>query len=330
MKSALITGGAGFVGYHLASKLSRNHVVTLCDNLYRNKRIDREFSKLISHSNVTFLNVDLTNHANWSKLRGTHFDFVYHLAAVNGTKNFYESPHEVMRINLECMLNLLSWARTSKVGKVLYASTSEVYAGAANLGMLKFPTPEESPIAFSDIYNPRWSYAATKFVDELLLMHYARVLNLRWSIVRYHNIYGPRMGYDHVIPELHKKLLQNQHVLELDGADNRRCFCYIDDAIRATISVAESRKTDKKIINVGNDLEEIAISDLAALICQIMSVRPRLKPGRAPEGSTLRRVPSLKKLRTLTGYEPKVDLKTGLRQTIDWYNRNPMPLPGKK
>ena len=220
MKSVLITGGAGFVGYHLASKLSRDHDVTLCDNLYRTKRIDREFSTLMSNNNVRFLNVDLTSPSGWNKLKGAHFDFVYHLAAVNGTKNINESPHEVMSINLECMLNLLRCARPGKVGKVLYASTSEVYAGAANVGVLKYPTPEDSPIVFSNIYNPRWSYASTKFVDELLLMHYAKVLNLRWSIVRYHNIYGPRMGYDHVIPEIHTRLLENGQTLELRGSDN--------------------------------------------------------------------------------------------------------------
>ena len=104
----------------------------------------------------------------------------------------------------------------------------------------------------------------------------------------------------------------------------------MDYAIRATISVAESKKTDNEIINIGNDLEETAISDLAALICRIMSVSPRLILGKAPEGSTLRRVPSLKKLRSLTGCEPKVNLRTGLRRTIEWYNSNPSPTHNKK
>lgn len=319
MKSVLITGGAGFIGYHLATHLTRGYAVTLCDNLYRNKTTDRELSTLIRKNNIEFLNLDLTSASDWAKLKGD-FDFVYHLAAVNGTKNFYESPHEVMRINLQCMLNLLDWARHARVGKILYASTSEVYAGAANLGLLKYPTPEESPIIFSDIYNPRWSYASTKFVDELLMIHYARVLGLRWSIVRYHNVYGPRMGYDHVIPELHSKLVQDSQVLELKGANNKRCFCYIDDAIWATIRVAESKTTDFKIINVGNDLEETTILKLAALICKQMSFKPRVIAMSAPDGSTLRRKPSLRKLRALTGYKPKVDLKTGLRRTLDWYD----------
>ncbi len=322
MKSVLVTGGAGFIGYHLSSFLAeQGYQVTICDNLSRTKGIDKEMSNLRQRRNVDFVQLDLTEREEWTRLED-RYDVVYHLAAINGTRFFYEIPDRVMYVNLQCTLNLVQWLKNASVGKVLFASTSELYAGASDAGLLKFPTTEESPILFTDPKNPRWSYAASKFVGELLVIHSKKTNPFRWSVVRYHNIYGPKMGFEHVIPEFYMRLSHNPEKLEIIGANNQRCFCYIDDAVRATVAVAETGKTDFEILNVGNNKEEVTIRELGRRICDLLKIHPNIIERQAPLGSTLRRVPDLEKLRKLTGFEATVALDEGLSRTISWYRLN--------
>ena len=322
MKSVLVTGGAGFIGCHLSSFLAgQGYRVTICDNLFRTKGIDKEMSDLRQRRNVEFVQLDLTERDAWGRLED-RYDIVYHLAAINGTRFFYEIPDRVMYVNLQCTLNLVQWMKKASVGKVLFASTSELYSGASDAGLLKFPTTEDSPILFRDTKNPRWSYAASKFVGELLVMHFGKTNSFRWSVVRYHNIYGPRMGFEHVIPEFYVRLSQNPQKFEIIGSNNQRCFCYIDDAVRATVAVAETDKTDNEILNVGNSKEEVTIRDLGKRMCDLLKIDPKISEREAPAGSTLRRVPNLEKLRKLTGFEATVTLEEGLLRTMSWYRLN--------
>jgi len=320
LASALITGGAGFIGYHLASFLAdRGDKVTICDNLFRTGKVDEELRNLLRRPKVELLRVDLTRSSDWRRITGD-FDLVFHLAGVNGTRFFYQMPDEVLRVNLLTSLNLVRWLRSAKVGKVLFASTSELYSGAAELGLLDFPTDETSPVAFPETTNPRWSYAVSKLAGELLIRHQNKRNVFRWSIVRYHNVYGPRMGNEHVIPELYHRLVANKEHLILYGGRNTRCFCYVTDAVAATVAIIERSSTDSEVINVGNNREEVSIAQLAKLICGILGVKPKIVTRKAPLGSPPRRAPSLRKLRRLGGYVARTPLKTGLSKTIQWYH----------
>ncbi|MBU0662309.1 MAG: SDR family NAD(P)-dependent oxidoreductase [Candidatus Diapherotrites archaeon] len=320
--TALVTGGAGFIGLHLSAALAeQNKAVTIADNLSRGK-MDPELKLLAERDNVEFIEADLTNPAGLMKLgKPENFDFVYHLAAINGTRYFYEKPEQVLRVNILSAINILDWfsAQKKNRSKIVFSSSSEAYAGGVSLGVSKIPTPETAPLVIEDVTNPRWSYGGSKIAGELLFMNYARHYGFPLSIVRYHNIYGPRMGNDHVIPEFIMRAAKDENPFKIQGGEQTRAFCFVDDAVRATILVAESEKTNNEIIHIGNNLEEIKISELAKKIIAAAGSNAEIETTDMPEGSVMRRCPDITKLRTLTGYEPGIMLDAGLKKTAEWY-----------
>src|SRR3989344_2102346 len=245
MKKILITGGAGFIGYHLSLRLleayGEDAELVLVDNLQRGK-MDEDMKRLLRDPRVKFVSLDLTDQAAYPKL-GNGYAHVYHLAAVNGTKWFYEMPHETLRINTLTLVYMLEWFRKeNKEGKFCFTSSNEAYAGGLNaFGILPIPTPEKVPLVIDDTYNPRWSYASTKLIGELFVINYAKMHNFRALIVRPHNFYGPRAGYKgHVIPDFCERIAARVDPYPIFGADDTRTFCYIDDAVRAIAMLMNS------------------------------------------------------------------------------------------
>ena len=328
MSKILITGGTGFVGYHLAKRLSdQNHEVVVADNFFRSER-DEDLKKLLERPNITLIEADLTLPASWEKL-GSGYDHVYHLVGINGTKLFYEIPHEVLRIGVTSTLNALDWFRlknNKKNAKILYTSSNEAYAGALEaFDKLPIPTPENVPLVIADPYNPRWSYAGQKLIGELLFIHYAKAYNFRMSIVRPHNFYGPREGYLHVIPEIIERIKDKPDPFPIFGSDDTRSFCHIDDAIEAIQPVMESDKTDGGTYHIGTH-EETLISDLIDTMFDLMKWRPKnLDIKKSPEGSVKRRLPDVSKIKKDLGWQAKIGLKEGLQTMIDWYLAHPKP-----
>jgi nucleoside-diphosphate-sugar epimerase len=330
MKRILVTGGAGFIGYHLSRRLlsHKDAALVLVDNLQRGKR-DEDFENLLKDPRVTFLNLDLTDPAVYEKL-GAGYDHVYHLAAVNGTKLFYQMPQEVLRINTLSLVYMLEWFRKENSGgKFCFASSNEAYAGALSaFGKLPIPTPEKVPLVIEDPYNPRWSYAATKLAGELFVIHCANQYNLRAVIVRPHNFYGPRAGYDHVIPEFSLRIARKTDPFTIFGGDETRTFCYIEDAVRAMQLLMDSPKTDARpieTVHIGDSLE-ITINDLARKLFQVAAWRPKaFEVQSSPPGSVKRRLADITKLKSLTGWEPQTPLEEGLKATYEWYRKHPSP-----
>ena len=333
-RKILITGGAGFIGYHLARYLLSTSTakLVLVDNLFRG-RMDAELKTLLKNPRVTFLNLDLTDSRAYLRL-GSQYDHVYHLAAVNGTGIFYDMPHEVMRINTATVLLFFEWFRKKNArGKILFTSSNEAYAGGlSSFGQLPIPTPENVPLVIADTYNPRWTYAGTKMLGELFLIHYAEQYKFRGVIVLPHNFYGPRAGYNHVIPELSLRIAQRIDPFPIYGATDTRSFCYIEDAVRAMVLLMESPKTDAYLVetvHIGVD-EETSIRDLADALFAVAGWRPKkLDIHEAPKGSVARRRGNIQKIRNLVGWEREVPLEEGLGRTYAWYARNPNVV-GKK
>lgn len=319
MTKVLVTGGAGFIGYFLSKYLTeKGYFVTIADNLFRGK-MDDELKVLISKQNIKCVQIDLTKKEELDKL-DKDYDYVYHLAAINGTKHFYEIPDEVLRVNVLSVINILEWFKGTKCKKILFSSSSETYAGTNRTFGVPIPTPENVPLCIEDIKNPRWSYGGSKIIGELFFVNYARRYNLRMSIIRYHNIYGPRMGFEHVIPEFSMRIKKKETPFTVKGGSETRAFCYVSDAVEATNLVMESDKTDGEIIHIGNDQEEITILDLAKKLLDLTENKINLKVEPAPEGCVQRRCPNISKLKSLTGYTPKVPLIHGLKETFGWYS----------
>jgi len=316
----LITGGAGFIGFHLAKHLADEAAeVTVCDNLFRGQ-MDKDFTALIRRNNVNFINIDLTERKELDKL-GRDYDVTYHLAAINGTKYFYEVPEKVLQVNILSLINILDWFTNASCKKIVWTSSSETYAGTMSITELPVPTPEEVPLTITDVFNPRFSYAGSKIAGELLAINYSRAYGLNVSIVRPHNIYGPRMGYEHVIPQFIRRIIDREDPFKVYGGMQSRAFCYIDDFVRGVELLGKlfENSGQPKIVNIGNDKEEIIILDLARRLFDLSDFHPELDISPAPEGSVDRRCPDIFQARTILGYEPKIDLDTGLRKTYDWY-----------
>ena len=328
MKKILITGAVGAIGCHLSRHLltdSKNQLV-LVDNLQRGK-IDNDFSELLKNERVTFIEADLTNQEFYKTL-DTDFDQVYHLAAVNGTKLFYQMPQEVLRVNTLTLIYILEWIRgLVKKPKLCFTSSNEAYAGAlASFNQLPIPTPENVPLVISDTYNARWSYASTKLIGELFVIHYAKAYDFSAVIVRPHNFYGPRSGYDHVIPEFIDRIFKKTDPFSVFGSDDTRTFCYLPDAVRGMQMLMDSEKTNNQpieTVHIGAT-DEIVMIDLLKKLFNIIGWEPKkLDVQSSPQGSVKRRLADITKIKNLVGWEPETSLEDGLKKTIEWYKNNP-------
>jgi nucleoside-diphosphate-sugar epimerase len=319
MNKVLVTGGAGFIGFHLSSFLVKHgYKLTILDNFARGVE-DKDFEELISKKNVQFVKGDITKESTFEKL-DSDFDYIYHLAAINGTENFYKIPDKVLKVGAVGTLNILDWFSQCKKGKILFSSSSEVYSGGLKLLGDKFPipTPEDVPLVVDDPTNLRWSYGASKIIGEVAMYAYAKAYNINFSIIRYHNIYGPRMGFEHVIPQFIGRIMKKDDPFKIFGGEETRTFCFIDDAIFATKMVMESNKTNRETIHIGRNDGEIKIIDLAKRLFKIAKVNPAIEINKAPLGSVMRRCPDTTKLKSL-GFKAKTDLNEGLRCCYDWY-----------
>ena len=331
MRRIIVTGGGGFIGYHLADYLSRqaDTQVTIIDNHSRGAADDM-FLELSARENVIALNADMTQKNFYTKLSG-RYDEIYHLAAINGTKNFYERPYEVLRVNLLSLINMLEWCTAENCGGFLFSSSSEAYAGTVNRfndAAQFIPSAEDIPLTIGNVMNPRWSYGGSKLAGELLTINYCRTRGVPFRIIRYHNVYGERMGFDHVLPEFFKRVHDEANPFPIFGGQETRAFCAVEDAVRATEAVMLSDKCDGEIIHIGNSKQEIKIIDLLALVFDVANFHPAVEIKPAPSGSVARRCPDTRKLLSLTGFEAQITLEKALPKMYSWYEKKYCELDG--
>ena len=313
----LITGGSGFIGAHLAKHaLDNNNIVHICDNNLRGIK-DIFIDELINRG-AKFIKCDLTRLDEIIKL-DKNYDIVFHLAAINGTENFYTIPYDVMRVTILSTMNMLEYFNGTKT-KFVYSSSSETYSCTFKFRPDLIPTPETIELCVGDIFNPRYSYGGSKMTAELLVANFFHQHDLDFQIIRYNNVYGPRMGFKHVIPQFIKRAYFRDDPFDIFGSDQTRSFCYVDDAVNATMNLALCSKTG--IFNIGNDREEMKIINLAEKIVEKFDYSPEFKIKKPPEGDVKRRCPDITKLRNAINFVPKYDIEEGLRRTISWYSEH--------
>ena len=319
MSKILITGGAGFIGYFITKKLSenKNNSITIIDNLSRCK-IDTEFKELLENRNIQFIQGDLTDQRSLAQLN-KDYEYIYHLAAIVGVKNVAKKPEKTLYINAISTLNIFEYIKMLKnVKKVFLSSTSEVYAGTLKHFSIKIPTSENVPLTIDDISSERTTYALSKIYTESSAFVYSKKYHIPVIIGRFHNVYGPRMGFAHVIPEMFIKIKKSREI-DVPSANHTRAFCYIDDAVEFTIRACENNKAINEIFNIGNSREEIQIRELVLLIADIMGKNITIHELPMTQGSPPRRCPDTSKIEKLTNYIPVVSLKTGILKTYEWY-----------
>lgn len=310
-----MTGGAGFLGSALVRRLVRDgHRVRVLDNGFRGGL--RRLEDLAA--NVEVVESDVRDaEAVQRACRG--MDSVCHLAAINGTEFFYSMPEAVLEVAVKGIVNVVDGALRAGVGEFVVASSSEVYHVPPRV-----PADERVPLVIPDPLNPRFSYAGGKIVSELMTLNFGRRHFQRAVVFRPHNVYGPDMGWEHVIPQLTLRIraLAREPVrtlrLTIQGTGREtRAFVFIEDAVEGIVRILE-RGAHLEIYNVGSD-EETSIWALARQIGRCFDREVELVPSPAPPGSPPRRCPDIGKLKAL-GFAPRVPLAEGVSQTVRWYD----------
>jgi UDP-glucose 4-epimerase len=315
----VVTGGGGFIGSYLVKRLVHAGWNTaVIDTMIRGDA--GRFAEVAKH--VQLHSIDVRDEdAVTTAVQGA--DVVMHLAAINGTENFYKYPEHVLDVGIRGALAVVNACRRAKVTDLVVASTAEVYQTPAVV-----PTPEDIALMLPNSLNPRYSYGGSKILTELIAFNYGQDHFRKVQVFRPHNVYGPDMGWKHVIPQF---ILRAFDALEGvkgpapfpiqgDGHETR-AFAYVDDVVDGIVTMYE-RGGHREVYHIGND-HEVSIRDLVTLVSHVMGGELEVWPSAGAEGATPRRCPDIAKMRAL-GYAPQVGLREGLRRTAAWYvaNRN--------
>jgi UDP-glucose 4-epimerase len=316
---ALITGGAGFVGSHLAEALlARGDQVEILDNLSTGSIDNIEHLKGTRGFRYT---VDSVMNEPVAAELIDRADVVFHLAAAVGVRLIVESPVNTIETNVHGTEMVLKLANKKKK-KVLVASTSEVYGKSQAV-----PFREDTDLVLGPTHKGRWSYACSKAIDEFLALAYHKEKRLPVVVFRLFNTVGPRQTgrYGMVIPNFVKQALLGHPLTVYGDGTQSRCFTYVSDVVGVLLKLADNPGAVGQVLNVGNDREEVAIADLARRVKQRTASRSEIVmvpyDQAYEEGfeDMPRRVPDLAKLRALTGYEPTVHLDEILDRVIEYF-----------
>ena len=320
-KRILVTGGYGFLGSNLVRKLaSSGNEVRVLDNMSRGNE-----SRLqgIPHQ---VIQGDIRDEGTvFQAMHG--IDLVVHMAYLQGTQTFYAEPRQVLDVAMRGMLNVLAGCEATGCGELLLISSSEAYQVASIV-----PTPETIPLTVPDVLNPRYSYGGGKIACELMSLAWARTGVLdRLIIARPHNIYGPDMGNEHVIPEFCNRMNALLRIPEnhdgfvipfpIQGTGlETRSFCYIEDCIDQLMLLLDRAET-LNVYHIGT-MDERTIADVAHAVAKCFDREIKVIPGTLPKGSPPRRLPELAKMYAL-GYVPKMSFEEGIARTVAWYREHP-------
>jgi UDP-glucose 4-epimerase len=320
MMHALITGGAGFIGSHLAEALLiRGDTVSIIDNLSTGRFGNIEH--LVGHPRFRFAIDSITNEVVMDRL-ASECDVIFHLAAAVGVKLIVEDPVHVIETNIlgtHAVLRLANRYRR----KVLIASSSEIYGKSD-----KVPFSEDDDRVEGPTTRSRWSYATSKAVDEFLALAYHKQTGLPAIIFRLFNTVGPRQTgqYGMVVPRFVRQALCGEPITVYGDGQQSRCFADVSDAVRAILLLADCRDAVGQVFNIGND-REITILSLAERVralagssSEIVFI-PYEQAYEAGFEDMRRRVPDLSKIRRFVGYTPQVPLDDTLRQIIEHENK---------
>ena len=312
----LVTGGAGFLGSNLVKRLvSDGHEVTVLDDMSRGKprRLDGTDCRIVVGDVRSSFDVR-------DAMAGC--DSVVHMAYLQGTQTFYAEPRQVLDVAVRGMLTVLDACAATGCADMLLISSSEAYQVASIV-----PTPEDIPLTVPDVLNPRYSYGGGKIACELMAQAWQRTGVLdRLVIARPHNIYGPDMGWEHVIPEFctrMNELVQRQQSgilpFPIQGTGQEtRSFCYIDDCIDQLAVLAREDCSVEGVYHVGT-MDEWTIADVADMVALNYGRDIKVIPGTLPKGSPPRRLPDTSKIRSLRSSWHDTSFHEGLAETVKWY-----------
>lgn len=318
----LVTGGAGFIGSALVHQLrSESHDVVVLDNMTRGNQ-----SRLADHvpGSLAVYKGDVRDyHAVVSSASGC--DAIIHLAYLQGTQAFYSSPVEVLDVATRGMLNVLDACEKHNIRDLMVVSSSEAYQVASVV-----PTPETIPLTVPDVLNPRYSYGGGKILWEIMANAWGSEGKLdRVIIARPHNIIGPDMGREHVVPQFAlrmKELAAGQPHGVIDfpiqgTGQETRSFCYITDLQEQLSVLLSEAPGGVNVYHVGA-MDERTVAEVAREVARCFGREILISPGELWKGSPSRRLPDTSKISGL-GYEgPEISFAQAIKCTVAWYQQN--------
>ena len=316
-QTALISGGAGFIGSHLAEKLLEdNREVFVVDDLSTGRLENIEHLK--TNENFHFIKGSVLDEDLMKELIGK-VEQVYHLAAAVGVKKILKEPLDCLLTNINGTEIVLKQAEKKHV-KVLIASSSEVYGKGD-----KVPFKEEDDRIYGSVYNNRWIYAFSKGIDEFLGLAYFKEKNLPVIVTRFFNVIGPRQvgRYGMVVPTFIKQALNNEPITVYGDGEQTRSFAYVEDIVEALIKLMATKQAEGQVINLGAD-KEISINNLAKKIKELTNSSSKITHipynQAYPDGfeDLRRRVPDISNVKRMIGYEPRFSLEETIKKIIKY------------
>jgi len=328
MQRCLVTGGAGFIGSHLAERLLElGHEVTILDDLSTGRR--ENLSSIVHHPKLTLRTGSITDSVLLAEVM-SHADTVYHMAAAVGVKLVADDPVRTIQTNIYPTEELLRLA-VQRNQRVFIASTSEVYGKNP-----KERWTEEEDLVFGPTSRPRWAYGCSKAIDEFLALAYYRKFNLPVVLGRFFNVVGPRQvgHYGMVIPRFVDAALKGGPIIVYDDGQQVRCFGHVREVVNAVIGLVETPAAHGAVYNIGSDFP-VTILQLAQEIIQRVdpSVKVEFMPYREAYGDDFedvrRRVPDVSRLEKMLGQKPTMTLGAILDDIIRW-KREQLQLRGNQ
>jgi dTDP-glucose 4,6-dehydratase len=302
----LVSGAAGFIGSHLCDRLlADGHSVLALDNLITGSR--RNLAHLEKNPKFTFLEFDVTKPCDFEG----PFDHVWHLASLASPKDYLEHPLETLESGSTATRNMLEVARRDHA-RFLVTSTSESYGDPLEHPQVETYWGNVNPVGMRSCYDESKRYA------EALTMAYHRVHGVRTNIARIFNTYGPRMQLQdgRVVPAFMDQALRGLPLTVFGDGSQTRSFCYVSDLVDGLVRLSQS--DERYPVNLGNPLE-LTILEFAECISQLMGLEQEIRHEPLPADDPKRRQPDISKAKRLLGWEPKVSLQEGLKETVEYF-----------
>lgn len=309
-KTIFITGGAGFIGSTLASRLVERNRVVVFDNLARNSLKQRAFR---DHPNLVLIQGDILDFDALRKaIKGA--DVVVHCAAIAGIDTVIKKPVTTMRVNMVGSANLLEAAsELSRCDRVVCFSTSEVF------GQHAFRSTETDATVMGKVGEARWTYAVSKLAEEHLAIAYFHEKGLPTSVVRPFNVYGPGQVGEGALRTFIQRAIQDLPI-EIHGDGTQiRAWCFVDDMVDAVLLAMSEAKAVGESFNIGNQRAVTTIYGLACAVTRVLGSKSPITFLKKDYVDVELRVPSVAKARHLLGFEAKVDLDEGIARTASFY-----------
>ncbi|MFQ5941273.1 MAG: NAD-dependent epimerase/dehydratase family protein [Nitrososphaerales archaeon] len=305
---AFITGGAGFIGSHLAEHLLRmGSMVTAYDNFddyYGSKELNIDFAG--KDPNYKFVKGDILDQDNVNE-SFKDSEILYHLAAQPGVRFSIENPHKTFRVNFQGTLNVLEGARRLDIKKIVFASSSSVYGDPKSL-----PVREDSKL------EPISPYGLSKFFGEKACLQYSQIYGLRVVILRYHTVYGPRQRPDMAFRKWILSLLHKKPPVIYGDGNQTRDFTYIDDIIEGTVRAALIKEAEGEVFNLGS-CRSTNVNTIVSILQELMdskNIQPAYEEKKI--GDVQDTLADVSKAKAIIGYKADTSLKVGLKNEVDW------------